>query len=136
MKRRENKTTIVLSDHIKRPSGSWKTICVSSVLHALGIPVSSYHSTTTKKNLNNYETIIRRNGYALRSRKSHIKKPSTVGSIRKKIKNLQDPLNTVYLIRLRNHVLLLDQNGDTIVDTDPKIKDRRQVFNVQAIWKK
>jgi hypothetical protein len=128
-------TERVIKTHIFRESGSAKTVCVSSVLHALGIPVNSYHSTSTLKNINAYESIIRRNGYALRSRNSHMRPANTVGSIRKKIRELTDPENAMYLVRLKDHVLLLDRTGKTIVDTDSRIRDKRKVVRVQAIWK-
>lgn len=129
-------TPRVLQKHIFRASGSAKTICVSSVLFALGIEPNKYHSTSTPKNTNNYENIIRRHGFALRSRKSQIKPDSTVGSIRAKIKKFNDSEDTVYLIRLRDHVLLLNKNGDTIADTDRRKRDKRQVVKIHAIWKK
>jgi hypothetical protein len=129
-------TPKVLQQHIFRASGSAKTICVSSVLFALGIEPNKYHSTSTPKNINNYESIIRRHGFALRSRKSQIKPYSTVGSIRAKIKKFDDPGNAVYLIRLKDHVLLLNKNGDTIADTDKKQRDKRRIIKIHAIWQK
>jgi hypothetical protein len=128
-------TERVLKSHIFRKSGSCKTVCVSSVLHAIGIAVTSYHSTSTPKNMNNYECIIRNHGYALRSRKSHMREAKTVGAIRSKIRALKDPEGTRYLVRLKDHVLLLDSAGKTIVDTDRRVRDKRQVVRVQAIWK-
>lgn len=130
------KTERVLDSHIFRKSGSCKTVCVSSVLHAIGIPVSSYHSTSTPRNLNSYENVIRRNGFALRSRSSRIGKTATVGSIRTKIQGFDDPSGTVYLVRLKDHVLLMDSQGKTLVDTDSRKRDRRKVIRLQAIWKK
>jgi len=129
-------TERAIPSHIFRESGSAKTICVSTVLKSLGINPDKYHSTSTNKNINNYESIIRRFGYCLRSRKSQIKPDSTVGSIRLKLKNFNDPENSVYLIRLKSHVLLLDKTGKTIVDTDPRKKDKRKILKIHAIWKK
>lgn len=126
----------VLKQHIIRKSGSWKTVCVSTVLNAIGITLDAYHSTSTVKNVNAYENVIRRHGYALRSRKSYMGTCETVGSIRDKIKKLNDPVGTVYLIRLKDHVLLLNSNGETIVDTDKRVRDKRKVIHVKAIWKK
>jgi hypothetical protein len=129
-------TKPALKSHIYRNTGSAKTVCATTVLCALGISIEKFHSTSTKKNIDNYESVIRRHGFALRSRKSKIKSTSSVGSIRTKLNQFGDPQNTVYLVRLKNHVLLLDSNGKTIVDTDPRVKDKRKICKLHAIWKK
>lgn len=129
-------TQRVLPEHIFRASGSAKTICVSSVLFALGIKPNQYHSTSTPKNRDNYENIIRKHGFALRSRKSQIAPNSTVGAVRAKIRTFNDPNNAVYLIRLKDHVLLLNKNGETIVDTDTRKRDKRKIYKIHAIWPK
>ena len=64
-----------------------------------------------------------------------MREAKTVGAIRSKIRALKDPEGTMYLVRLKDHVLLLDSAGKTIVDTDRRVRDKRQVVRVQAIWK-
>jgi len=129
--------TIVLPEHIFRPSGSCKTICVTAVLTSLGIPVGAFKSTSTKRNVCAYEGVIRRNGFALRSRKSSIPKGATVGSIRKTIaQKFTDPLGTRYVVLVRGHLLMLDDCGKTIVDTSPRVRDHRAIVRIHAVWKR
>ena len=59
----------------------------------------------------------------------------TVGAIRSKIRALKDPDDTLYLVRVEGHVLLLDRAGNTIVDTDRRVRDKRKVLRVHAVWK-
>lgn len=134
-------TPTILSGHIHRksPEGAYsssKTVCVTACLTAIGIPVDRFHSTSTKKNINAYEGVIRRNGFALRSRKSAMPKGASVGACRAAIRKLNDPKGTVYLVRIYGHVLLLDQNGETVVDTAPRKRDVREVRKIHAVFPK
>ena len=134
-------TMTILPDHIHRRHSdgrysSSKTVCVTAVLTALGIPIDRFQSTSTAKNVDAYEGVIRRNGFALRSRKSAAGPRETVGGVRSKIAKFGDPVGTVYLIRVTAHVLLLDRDGKTIVDTDPRKRDRRTIGKIHAIWPK
>lgn len=128
-------TYTILPDHIKREK-SWKTVCVTAALTAIGIPVNAFQVTSTQKNVTAYEGVIRRNGYALRSRLSSVGKRPTVGGIRSKLAKLDDPVGTLYLVMVRGHVLLLDKKGKTVVDTDPRKVDKRSVLRIHAVWKK
>ena len=128
------------NEHIDRHdrTGAWasaKTACATAVIRSLGIADSAFHSTATRRTTDAYEGVIRRNGFALRSRKSAAGK-GTVGAIRTKLSGLGDPKGTVYLVRVKGHVLLLDGAGNTICDTDPRKRDRRQVVKIHAIWRK
>lgn len=124
----------ILKNHIRHKSGNYKTVCATAVITSLGIRVQSFHSTSTRKNADAYEGVIRRNGFALRSRKSFIKKGASVGAIRKRLAKLNDPEGTVYLVRVARHVILLAQDGSTIVDTAPQKRDCRTVLKIHAIW--
>lgn len=126
----------MLKEHIFRPSGSMKTVCVSTCLLALGIDLEDYHSTSTPKNHWAYEGVIRRKGFALRSRKSSVPKGATVGAARKAIKKLNDPKGTKYVVLVPGHLILLDSDGNTVVDTAPVKRDRRKVLRIHAVWKK
>jgi hypothetical protein len=129
---------ITLREHIRRPSGSVKTICVTSVLSKLGIPLHAYHSTGTPGNAQAYEGVIRRNGFALRSRMSSVPKGASVGAARKHIVkiNANDPPGTMYIVQVRGHLLLIDCQGNTLVDTDPRKADRRTIRRIHAVWAK
>ena len=96
--------------------------------------------------LHNCEDLIRAvrlSGFQVRSRKSNLKKNATVGSAREVIKKLkakeeekffwfQVPTRA-YIVRLEGHILLLDGEGKTIVDTDPRKVDRRKVTGFYAV---
>jgi hypothetical protein len=65
-----------------------------------------------------------------------LKGTRTVGSVRKEIASYTDYTeDTMYLIQVMGHVLLLNSNGQTVVDTSPRKVDRRKVYNVVAIFK-
>jgi len=124
-----------LDSHIIRKNGNKKTVCVSHVLAAFGIAPDTYKNTWNARTRQNvWEGILRRNGYAVRSRKSSL--PSTVGAARAKIATLNDPAGTRYVITVKGHVLLLDANGKTIVDTAPRKRDRRTIVKVCAVFPK
>ena len=125
-----------LPDHIRRSSGSHKTVCVTACLTALGIPVNAFHSTSTRKNVHAWQGVVRRNGFALRSRKSRIPRGASVGACRRAIAKLGDPAGTRYLVHVDRHLLLLDSDGSTLVDTAPKKRDRRKVLGIYAVWAK
>ena len=127
---------IILPDHIRRPSGSCKTICVTACLTALGIPVDAFQSTSTRKNVTAYHGVIRWHGFALRSRKSSIPRNASVGRARRAIASFNDPIGTVYIVRVQGHLLLVDDRGATIVDTAPRQRDRRPVIQIHAVWSK
>jgi len=137
--------------HIYHKKGA-KTVCTSAVLAAFEIDSCSYHySGTLKQRLN----LLRKNGWAARSRNSHIARgfrklkiksgAKSVGKVRKIIAHLNkdepeinawgDPLGTRYMIRIEKHALLLDYHGKTIVDTDPRLRDKRKVSDIRAVFR-
>lgn len=72
-----------------------------------------------------------RKRYTVRSRRSSIK-GDTVGQLRNSIAKNGDAI--AYLVLVKGHVLVLDQNGKTAVDTDPKKRDRRKVVKIYGIY--
>ena len=127
-----------LTKHIcyNNKSGTAKTICSSHVLAYLGRPTSTYHYSSS---ISNIVGVLRRvGGYAVRSRDSVCgsKKLPSVGSIRKLIKSgkMNDPKKTHYAVFVSGHILLLNENGETVVDTDPRKVDRRKVWALRAIF--
>ena len=134
---------VILKDHIKHKSGESKTVCVTACLTALGVPLNSFHYSGHCHD-GRREAILRRHGYAVRSRQSFLKKGLRVGGLRKLIVKLQerhDP-KAVYMAIIKtgprtSHCILLDHQGRTIVDTAPVTKrDARLVLRLTAIWRK
>jgi hypothetical protein len=124
-----------LTNHIVRKSGSAKTVCVSHVLARIGVPITAYQSTFTRKSGNVAPSILRRNGFAVRSRMSSIPKGASVGKARAAIAKLKDPAGTLYMTSVSGHLILLDANGQTIVDTAPRKRDARKVYSIYAVWR-
>ncbi len=121
-------------------AGGAKTVCTSAVLAHLGIDASAYHYSGLHEQR---AGVLRRNGYAVRSRASTIgRKGRTMGTLRAAILAHagKDPAGTVYMVRLRyggkRHAILVDSQGRTVVDTDPRKVDRRAVASVHAVWPK
>lgn len=104
-----------------------KTICTSAVLTALGIDINKIRYSQC---IGDMARILRNNGFSIRSRKSSIPKNSTVSSIRDRVSKFGFPF---YLIKVENHVLLLGNKGQTLIDTDPRKRDRRKVYLIYGI---
>ena len=121
-----------VNGHITYGSGRRKTVGASSVLAHFGIYPDTYKYA---ENINDINRILRDRGYSVRSRKSKIvtKKANTLGSIRNRIKDSSEPGK--YFVRVPGHAMLLDGDGKTIVDTDPRKRDRRKVTHVYKIEK-
>ena len=117
-------------------TGKAKTVCSSHVLAYLDIPPSAYHYSNT---LETIAGVLRRaGGFAVRSRDSACKAKTrpTVGAVRKCIRSgkMNDPKGTHYAVAVDGHILLLDDKGNTVVDTAPRKADRRKVWAVRAIF--
>lgn len=127
-----------LKDHITHESGERKTVCVTACLTYFGVPVDGFHYTGSVKD-GRREAILRRHGYAVRSRLSRIKKANSIGKVRKQIQSWDDPMGTKYLVVVQGsgycHAMVLDQSGTTVIDTAPRKKDKRKVVKIHAVWK-
>lgn len=129
----------ILAAHKHRKDGSYqKGVCTSAVLAWLGIAPHEYKGTLTKQ----LPGILRRAGYAVRSRKSAFKIGKTnMSTLRRTIKNYSgDTDATVYLVFIHknksSHVLLLDSTGETVCDTSPDSTSRSYVYLCKAIFPK
>ena len=109
------------------------TPCASAVLTALG--VSGFRWTWNGKN-NTWVDVLRRNGFAVRSRRSRLPRSCSVGKARERLAGMDDGPRTVYAVVVPSHVLLLSRDGRTLIDTAPRKRDRRQVCKVYAIFRK
>ena len=131
----DGKVIKILSDHHKTMKGGMKGVCASAVLAYFGVPPTAYSYTSSKTNVNAYENVLRRFGYSVRSRKSAFKGATTVSQVSKMIKSYKDYTDDVcYMIHVHGHVLLLNSEGKTVVDTDPRKRDRRKVISVKAVF--
>lgn len=102
-----------------------KNICALAVAKHLNVDHTVHY-------LHTINDLVRasRNRYLVRSRKSTFR-GKTVGAIRREIFKV----DCHYLIvRVEGHVLLLDKNGNTIVDTAPRKKDKRKITHIYGVW--
>lgn len=123
-------TTESLSEHVTHESGRRKTVCTSAVLAHFGISPSKYRYCENRKDM---ERILRRNGWAVRSRLSKVGKGCSVGQARARIAKLGE--GGYYYVSVPGHAMLLDSNGQTVVDTAPRKRDRRKVLSITRIGK-
>jgi len=127
-----------LTDHIIHKSGRIKSVCVTACLTALGVPVEAFQYTGSIAS-GTREIILRRQGYAVRSRMSYMPRMPTVGNCRFAISRLSDPIGTYYMVCLgygrATHCILMDTRGNTVVDTAPRRRDGRRVISIKAVFK-
>ena len=119
---------------IEQKSGNLKTICVGRVLERLGIPQSSYKFTwneRTKKNV--WKGILNRKGFSYRSVRSKFKKGRiSVAHVRRLASSVLD--ETLFIIQVKGHVLMINGKGRVIVDTDYREKrDCREVLGIYEL---
>ena len=126
----------IMPDHIRHASGKSKTVCVTACLTALGIPFDGFQVTGTLCKPN-YMATLNRFGLSARSRMSKMPRAKTIGQCRQAIAKLQDPAGTVYLVVLWSpsycHAILVNSQGETVVDTAPRKADRRKIHAIHAI---
>ena len=74
---------------------------------------------------------VRKVGYTVRSRKSSIKKNSSIGSVRKQLESLGEG---DYIIRVPGHAMVLNHKGETIIDTSPRKRDARKITHIYKVY--
>lgn len=111
------------SNNDKNPN---KNICALAVARAIGVD----HKVRYLHCLNDVIRACRAGGYTVRSRKSSVK-GTTVGAIRNQLEALGADF---YIVRVDGHVLLLGCYGKTLIDTDPRKRDRRKITHVYGVW--
>lgn len=127
-----------LDNHINYENAT-KTICVTTCLNFFKIPFDSYHYTSSHKNVKAYENVLRRFGYAVRSRISElkIKKGCSLTNLKTNLKKSAYGCNDYFIVHVfqskKAHLLILDGNGQTIVDTAVGMKWR--VATVDIVYK-
>ena len=134
----------MLRDNFKAKSNNSENnnqnICAQAVARALG---ASDGSVRYLHCIDDIVRAARMTGFQVRSRKSNLKKNSTVGAARKIIQKLAAKENeneifcvaqpVAYIVRVAGHALLMDNDGNTIVDTDPRKADRRKITHFYAV---
>ena len=111
-----------------------KTPCASAVLRYFNVTGTTWNERT-KKNV--WPDTLRRNGFAVRSRLSNLrKKESTVGAARNRLAAIafNEPKIIAFVVRVKGHVLVVGRDGKTIVDTSPRKRDARKIRGLFAIW--
>ena len=112
-----------------------KTPCASATLNYFGVTGTTWNERTGQ---NVWEGTLRRAGFSVRSRASKLtKREKTVGAARAKVAQIAaDELQIVaFVARVPGHVLVLDRDGQTVVDTDPRTNDRRRLTGLVAVWR-
>jgi hypothetical protein len=119
-----------LRDGSNNPDNPNKNLCGYAVARALGVEEATRYIHT----ISDLQRAIR-SMWSLRSVKTKMGVKAgrtTVGAIRKRIAAKGEAL--AYLVHVEGHVLLLDRDGTTSVDTAPVQRDRRKVLRVQGVY--
>ncbi len=116
--------------HYEHASGRRQTVCTTAVLAYLRVDMSRVRYSD---NTNDVKRHLRNAGYAVRSRMSKLPKNATVGQARAALAKLGACEGVHYYLGVEGHAMLLDSQGRTVVDTDPRQRDRRRVRHVSAV---
>ena len=115
-----------------------KTVCVTTCLNYFKVPFDSYHYTHSKSNVQAYKNVLRRH-WSVRSRKSEFKvsKFPTMTQLRSMMKKSNYTDNDKFIVSgfqsKSAHLMVLNGNGETIIDTAKGKKWRiRDVAIVEA----
>lgn len=108
----------------------YRTGCNRAVLDAFGISKETYKYAQT---ITDVVRLLRKQGISVRSRKSAAGKAvASVGRLRAIIASGKLGVG-FFAVRVPGHVILLDTEGYTVVDTNPRKRDRRKVTHVYLI---
>lgn len=110
-----------------------KNVCAYVVAQGLGVGDATRY-------LHTWSDLARaiRTRWGFRSVRSYVtKQGDTMGKIRKGIDAhaKENPRAVAYVVRVDGHVLALKRDGSTVVDTDPRKRDKRKVLDVYAVYK-
>ena len=115
--------------HETHKSGRRKTVCTTAVLAFLGVEPSSFHYSDRRRDV---ERLLRANGFSVRSRMSSVpKRARTVGALRTWLASQSE--DGLFYVSVPGHAMLLDRHGNTVVDTDPRQRDRRRVVAISLV---
>ena len=122
MSKRSSYRTV--SNNVINPN---QNVCALHVAKALGVAAEVRYLHTA-------QDVFRaaRLKYSVRSVATAVKS-KTVGGARK---HMTDIAAEFFIVVVAGHVLLLDTDGQTIVDTDPRKRDARKIKHVMACYPK
>jgi hypothetical protein len=115
------------------PANPNQNICTKAVADWAGV-------SHTVRYLHTFGDLKRalRNRFSVRSIKSSLGKAKTIGAARAAIAKVaaeRPDLVAVY-VSVPGHAMLLGRDGQTIIDTDPRVRDRRRVVNCTGLYRK
>lgn len=116
------------------PANLNKNICLLRIAEGFGVADQVRYLHTIDdlvRALRAQKNLFGRARYLVRSRKSRLAKGSTVGRARTKC---QDIGAAFYVVRVDGHALLLGCDGRTLVDTDPRKRDRRKITHFYGVY--
>lgn len=114
-------------------SGLKKTICTAAILKSFGVGHDEYHYWHDAITINK---VLLGRGYRVESRKSALNITSsqtTIGTVRESLKDLDGDKSNRYHVGVIGHSVVLNGDGQIIVDTDPGTRDLRKVVQAYAI---
>jgi len=126
----------LVDGHIYHSKGT-KTVCVSTCLSFFGIHPNEYSYTSSDKDNFHFINILRRKGYSVRSRMTELKQKynkTTTTDVRRELKSSDYGKDDLFLFvgrrRTYAHAVVMDGNGQTIIDTAPSCR-----MKTWKIWK-
>lgn len=128
----------MINNHITHGKGS-KTVCVSTCLNFFNIPFDAYHYTSSDKNIFTYKNVLRKFGWSVRSKKSEFKalKIITMTQLRRTMKKSIYTANDFFIVSgfqtKKAHLMVLNGEGETIIDTAPNMKWRVRGVSIVEI---
>ncbi len=125
------KVRAIRRGHSNNPANPNKNLCTLAVCKALGV-------ADDVRYLQTYEDVVRatRKGWRVRSRKSQLRRRASVGQARATARRLTETEPGAvrgYIVVVPGHVILLDANGQTTVDTANRKRDHRRVVHFYKV---
>jgi hypothetical protein len=124
-----------LRNHINHDGGV-KTVCVSTCLNFFGVKDTQYRYTSSNGNRTNFVDVLRRFGYSVRSKKSEFKatKYPTMTQLRKEMRKSSYTSSDYFIVsgfqKTSAHLMVLNGNGETVIDTAPKKKWKIRMVSI------
>jgi len=132
-----------LFNHVRTAKGM-KTVCVSTCLNFLGISADTYKYTSTKTDRMAYKGVMRRKGLSVRSRKSELKVGGkngcpTMTTVKSNLRKSDYGRNDLFMVigyqKTCAHMMILNGEGNTVIDTAPGKKWRIEDVSIIEVLK-
>jgi hypothetical protein len=112
-----------LENHVEKSKGR-QSVCASTCLSFFGVQPNQYKYTSSKKDRLAYENVLRKNGYTVRNRNKYLGVASygdTMSSVKESLRASVYTSDDKFLVLVyqskASHVIVVDGNGKTVVDT-------------------